>query len=186
MAVEAENARKPITHVFYGVTVPAYGSKLSLSNGVPTSGTEVGALGGPIEWNAGRSEEPFDSETNEAPLSYEAAEHSLEMSIKVKEFKSDVLQKALNGEAFTATDGTKILTVGTNTDLPSTAWVAVWETRAGSGEYEYAIVYNGVAVGGANISLTKASYSEIPLTIRAKPVTTRPTKDQLGHLNLLV
>lgn len=186
MAVTVANVRKPITHVFYGVDIPAYGSKLVLSDGVPSSGTEVGVLGGPIEWNPGRGQEPLDSETNPAPLDYQAAEHSLEMKFKIKEFRADLMQKICNGEAFTAPDGTKIVTVGTNTDLPSSCWVAVWETKAGSGEYEYAIVYDGVVNDGGNISWEKSGYTEVEITIQAKPVTTRPTKDQLGHMNTLV
>ena len=185
MAVTKEYARKPITHVFYGVSVPAYGTKLALVAGVPISGVEVGVLGGPIEWNAGRGQATLESETNEAPLDYLAADHSLEMKFKIKEFRSDLFRFGTNGEVITASDGTKITTAGTNTELEESCWVCVWETQAGSGDYEYGIVYDGVVLDGMNIPLKKSDFGEIDMTVKARPVLTRPSKDQLGHLNTL-
>jgi hypothetical protein len=186
MSVDKNNARKPITHVFYGVTVPAYGSKLTLTNGVPGTGVEVGVLGGPISFNTTRGSVTLDSETNEAPLDYKAAAHSLVMSFMMKEMRSDLMQYITNGETLTAADGTKLTTVGTNTDLVENSWVAVWETCAGSGDYEYAMVYDGVVTDGGDISWEKANFNSIPIAITGRPVVTRPAKDQLGHMNTLV
>ena len=185
MAVSASNAIKPITHVFVGVTVPANGARLALTAGVPTDGREVGALDGPITWDPSWEMVEFDSETHSSPLEYSADGHALTMKVPMKEMLADNLKLAVNGNtAAITTEGEEgtLVQFGGKTELTGTSVVAVWETKAGSGVYGYAIVYNGVVDGGTSVSFTKGDYTVVEVSVKALPITTRPGGDQLGHI----
>ena len=185
MAVKSSNAIKPITHVYVGVTIPAAGARLDLTNGAPADGREIGALDGPITWDPSWEMTEFDSETHSSPLEYSADGHALTMKVPMKEMLADNLKLALNGDVTEITETGKegtLVTFGGKTELTGTSVVAIWETKAGSGEFGYAIIYNGVVDGGTSVGFSKSDYTVVEVSIKALPITDRASGDQLGHI----
>lgn len=185
MAVNPANRRLPLSHVFADVTLPADNTRVTLVNGVPGSGVEVGALGGPPEVTIQRSTKAFESETHNVPLANDPDTRGMMLKFTMREITGINFQRASGGVLIVEADGTYSIRVGSGNALESHSWMITWETRPGTGLYEAAMIFDGVVTGDVALGLSRSDYSEIAVEIVAQPVLTRPTDDDLGYTTIL-
>ena len=185
MSVNPENRRLPLSHVFVDVVLPAHNTRVALVNGVPGSGVEVGALGGPPEITIQRSTKAFESETHNVPLAHDPDTRGMMLKFSMKEITGINFQRAAGGVLIVEGDGSKSIRIGSGNALESRSWMITWETRPGSGVYEAAMIFNGVVNGDVALKLSRGDYTEISVEIVAQPVLTRPVDDDLGYATIL-
>lgn len=185
MSVNAGNRRLPLSHVFVDVGVPAVNVRVPLINGVPGSGVEVGALGGPPEVTINRSTKAFESETHNVPLAYDPDTRGMRIKFSMKEITGANFHRSAGGVIIVEFDGGQTIHIGSGNGLDSHSWMLTWETRPGTGIYEAAMIYDGIVDGDSSLKLSRGDYSELPVEVVAQPVLTRPVDDDLGYCTFL-
>lgn len=185
MAVNANNRRLPVSHVFMDVVLPSDNERVPLVNGVPGSGIEVGALGGPPEITIQRSTKAFESETHNVALAHDPETRGMVLKFSMKEITGVNFQRASGGALIQHADGSFSIRIGSGNALESHSWMITWETRPGSGIFEAAMIYSGIVSGDVGLKLSRKDYSEMAVEVIAQPVLTRPTDDDLGYATVL-
>lgn len=185
MAVDVSKRRLPLSHVFVDVALPAHNARVPLVNGVPGTGVEVGALGGPPEVTIQRTVKAFESETHNVALAHDPDTRGMRIKFGMKEISGVNFQRATGGDLIVELDGGRSVRIGSGNALESHAWLITWETRPGTGIYEAAMIFDGIIEGDVALQLSRGDYSEIAIEVVAQPVLTRPTTDDLGYATFL-
>jgi len=180
MAVTRANEAKPLSHVYLDVPLPAANANVVLASGVPSGGTEVGALAKGIKWTPEYSIVADEVENFSAPIGHDKDVIGLKMTVPMKEVSGSNLQLASGGKMLTMGDGTKSIRIGTGNDLDVHSWLIVWERKAGTGTYEQAMIYEGYVESAVELSLDRSDFTVLEVTIVARVVDGRDTTDNLG------
>jgi len=186
MAIHVERRRLPLTHVFVDVALPSANGRVSLIQGIPGTGLEIGALGGPPEILIQRTTKAFESETHSVPLAYDPDTRGMTMKFGMREISGINLKLSSGGVLIVEPDGSSSLRFGSGNPLEAHSWLISWETRPGTGEFEHAMIYNGIVSGDVSLKLSRSDYTEIAIEIVGQPILTRPANDNLGYSTTIV
>ncbi|MCP3685466.1 MAG: hypothetical protein GY861_22670 [bacterium] len=182
MATLVKNIAIPLSNFYVDVPVPATGTKLTITAGVPAGGTHIGSTIGEGTWEYARDTIELDLEQYtsipDGGLIYN--NESLTVTIPIAELTKDKLAKAITGE-IVAVDGGHLVTIGGKTEPETFSVVLVAEHRAGSGIYHYFMVYKSISQEGVSLSFSKADGQTYEMSCRGMADMARPAGDQLGH-----
>jgi hypothetical protein len=180
MGFNRENEAKPISNIYFDVSLPAVDANVVLVNGVPSGGTDIGALAKGIKWSPEYDLTADEVENYNAPIGYDKTMTGLKMTVPMKEISGQNLKLASGGKLIVVGDGTKSIRIGTGNDIETHSWLVVWERKAGSGIFEQAMIYEGVVEKAVELQLASADYSVLEITIAGRVVSGRDTTDNLG------
>lgn len=152
-----DNALKPTSNVYVGVTPPASYLPLPLVDGVPLTGRHLG-MSGPVRWRinlqreASREMTPFD-----APPDVIDGERLFEFDVALFEWTADnfdlLFQKA------------------------SVLVVYEYNNRVG-----HIFLYRAAMMGEMGNTLSKREFAQLPLTFHGLGVEDRAAGDQVGQI----
>jgi len=182
MATLTRNIAIPLSNFYVDVPVPATGTKVTLTNGVPTGGVHIGATIGEGVWEYTRDTIELDleqySSIPDGGIIFN--NESLTMTVPIAEMTKDKLARTVTGD-IVSVDGGHLVTLGGKTEPEAFSILLVAEHRAGSGIFHYFMVYNAISQEGVSLSFSKADGMTYEMSCRGLTMMDRSAGDQLGH-----
>ena len=153
MAVTASRILAPATNLYYGVTNPASNTFLAIVAGVPGTGTHCGAIG-QIGIAPGVETTEKDSENQIAALGASITKHTLEITVRLREWTTEGLSWLMPGR----TSGGGFFGGGSS-DLAYNSVTVIWTLSEDDGEYALFHAYKCYVSSPASIEPSKSSCS---------------------------
>ena len=177
MAVNENRIVKVTTNLFKGGTTPASNTYLTLTNGVPTNGAiHCGAIGS-IGVSPGVEVAEKDSENQIATLGASISKHTMEITVRLREWTTEGLSWLMAGRRV----GAGFFGGGT-TQLEYAPLTVVWGLDEDAGLYAFFHAYKCYVSSPASLDPNKSDNTELEATFTAVADTTRDRNDPLYQL----
>ncbi len=174
MAVDESRILKATTNLYKGVTLPSSNTFTTLTAGLPASGEHAGAIGA-IDVSPGVEVVEKDSENQLSILGASISAHSLELTIRLKEWTTQGLSWLTSARRM----GNGFF-LGSSTTLEYDSVCVVWEFD--DDVYGYLLAYKAYVSSPASISPTKGDFAEFEATLTCVADTTRDKNDRLAQV----
>ena len=104
---------------------------------------------------------------------------SLTLTVPIAQLVYENLNRALQGDSYSATGG-NIITVGGKTEPEMFSVLLVAEHRAGNGAFHQFVIYKAISAEGTSLSFSKADAMTYEMSCRGLADIDRDKGDQLG------
>jgi hypothetical protein len=169
--------------LYLGVDVPASGSPVALTAGVPTNGILVGYTKDGNKFSNTLTQTAIEADESKAPLWEQIATEVLTIEgILMQEIDPAVVTAMLPNATYVTASG--LWTFGGLVSIPPAAQTSVClvaQQRNGT-KHVAATLYSAMNVEAFILNITRKAASESPYKFQAQPLGSRPVGDQLGQL----
>lgn len=170
-------------NIWLGVTAPTTGTRLALSSGTPSTGTNIGATMGPATFAYRPTITEIMVEQATAPVDFGVNVEEASIQFNVSELTAVNLQMNLLSVARKgpATGGSQWVHGGGITNPANTTVVLIAPRRDNAGGTMYSVVmlYKAFLPEGVDIPFTKSTPTGMTVRLKAMADTTRPVNDHM-------
>lgn len=177
MAVNEKRIIKATTNLYKGGATPASNSFLTLNNGVPTNGAlHCGAIGS-IGLGGGMEVAEKDSENQLATLGASISKHTMEITVRLREWTTEGLSWLMAGRRV----GAGFFGGGTS-QVEYCPLTIVWGVDEDAGLYAFFHAYKCYVSSPASPELNKTDTVELEATFTVVADTTRDKSDPMYQM----
>lgn len=171
-------------NIWLGVTAPTTGTRLALSSGTPSTGTNIGATMGQAVFAYRPTITEIMVEQATAPVDFGVNVEEASVQFNVSELTAVNLQMSLLSLARKGAGGTQWVHGGGITNPANTTVVLIAPRRDNAGGTMYSVImlYKAFLPDGVDMPFTKSTPTSITVRMKGMADTTRPVNDHIFQI----